>query len=39
MYALIQFMTVVLCYASNVNVTDRQYLYIDLVVLVPLSIF
>jgi cation-transporting ATPase 13A2 len=39
LYALIQFFTVWLCIASDNNVTDRQFLYIDLVALVPLSIF
>lgn len=36
---MIQFCTVTLLYAVGSNLTDTQFLYIDLVILVPLSIF
>jgi cation-transporting ATPase 13A2 len=39
LYALIQFFSVVLLIPIECNLTDRQFLYIDLVALVPLSIF
>ena len=38
LYSLIQMTTVVLLYASGTNITDKQFLYIDLVALVPLSV-
>jgi cation-transporting ATPase 13A2 len=39
LYALIQFFSVVLLIPIECNLTDRQFLFIDLVALVPLSIF
>ena len=39
LYSLIQFFTVAMLYAVNANLTDYQFLYIDLVCLVPLAIF
>jgi cation-transporting P-type ATPase 13A2 len=39
LYSMIQFITSILCYARNARITDNQFLYIDLVALVPLSIF
>jgi cation-transporting ATPase 13A2 len=37
LYSMIQFTTVTLLYFIGSNLTDPQYLYIDLVILVPLS--
>lgn len=39
LYSLIQFFTSILCYTKGAAITDGQFLYIDLVALVPLSIF
>ena len=39
LYALIQFFSVLLLIPLSYNVTDHQFLYIDLLALVPLSIF
>jgi len=39
LYSLIQFFSIVLMYAIDVNLTNFQFLYIDLVALVPLAIF
>lgn len=36
---MIQFSSVTLLYAIGSNLTDTQFLYIDLVILIPLSIF
>jgi cation-transporting ATPase 13A3/4/5 len=38
LYALIQFFSVALLYCVGANLTDNQFLYIDMVVLVPLTI-
>ena len=37
LYSMIQFTTVTLLYFIGSNLTDPQYLYIDLIILVPLS--
>lgn len=37
LYALIQFFSVVLLVTMGCNVTDRQFLYIDLLALIPLA--
>jgi cation-transporting P-type ATPase 13A2 len=39
LYSFIQFFTVTLDYIIDASLTDHQFLYIDLVALVPLSIF
>jgi cation-transporting ATPase 13A3/4/5 len=39
LYALIQFITVTLLYTICETLTDYQFLYVDLGVLIPLSIF
>lgn len=39
LYSIIQFVTSILCYTKGAAITDGQFLYIDLVALVPLSIF
>ena len=39
LYSLIQFYSVSLLYLQGSNMSDNQFLYIDLVVLVPLCIF
>lgn len=39
LYSLIQFFTVTMLYAIKANLTNYQFLYIDLIALVPLSIF
>jgi cation-transporting ATPase 13A3/4/5 len=39
LYSLIQFFTVSLLYISGTNISDNQFLYIDLGVLIPLCIF
>jgi len=39
LYSFIQFFTCAMCYCVGGNLTDHQFLYIDLVALVPLSIF
>lgn len=39
LYALIQFFSVLLMIPVEANLTDHQFLYIDLIVLIPLSIF
>ena len=39
LYSLIQFFTCTMLYTENLSLTDHQFLYIDLVALVPLSIF
>lgn len=39
LYSFIQFFTCTMCYTINAVLTDHQFLYIDLVALVPLSIF
>lgn len=38
LYSLIQFFTVLMLYTIDANITDHQFLYIDLIALVPLSI-
>ena len=38
LYSIIQLITCVLLYAIGSNISDTQFLYIDLVALVPLSI-
>lgn len=37
--SILQFMTVCIFYYIGINMTDMQYLYIDLVVLFPLCLF
>jgi len=39
LYSMIQFFTVTILYLSGRNLTDNQFLYIDIAVLVPLCIF
>jgi len=39
LYSLIQFFTILQLYCIDANLTNHQFLYIDLVALVPLSIF
>ena len=39
LYSLIQFFTVSLLYINGTNISDNQFLYIDLGVLIPLCIF
>jgi len=39
LYSLIQFFSCTMLYTVNAALTDHQFLYIDLVALVPLSIF
>lgn len=39
LYSLIQFFSCVMMYTHDCNLTDHQFLYIDLVALIPLSIF
>jgi len=39
LYSLIQFFTCTMLYTINLSLTDHQFLYIDLVALIPLSIF
>jgi len=39
LYSLIQFFSIMMMYAIDVNLTNNQFLYIDLVALVPLAIF
>jgi cation-transporting ATPase 13A3/4/5 len=39
LYSLIQFFTVTLLYTVAGNITDHQFLFIDLIALVPLSLF
>jgi cation-transporting ATPase 13A2 len=39
LYALIESISVCILYRKGVNLSDNQYLYIDMVVLFPLSIF
>lgn len=39
LYSFIQFFTSILCYIKGAAITDGQFLYIDLVALVPLAIF
>lgn len=39
LYSMIQFTTVTLLYSMGSNLTDPQFLYIDLFILIPLSIF
>ena len=39
LYSMIQFTTVTLLYSMGSNLTDSQFLYIDLFILIPLSIF
>lgn len=39
LYSFIQFFTCLMCYCVDAAITDHQFLYIDLVALVPLSIF
>jgi len=36
MYSLIQFISVSLLYVQHTNLTDNQFLYIDLVIIIPL---
>lgn len=38
MYSMIQFFTVTLLYWIGSNLSDWQYLYIDLIILLPISI-
>jgi cation-transporting ATPase 13A2 len=38
LYSMIQLITCVMLYCIGSNITDRQFLYIDLVALVPLSV-
>lgn len=39
LYSLIQFFSVTLLYLKASNLSDNQFLYIDVAVLVPLSVF
>jgi len=39
LYSMIQFLTVTLLYSIGSNLSDMQFLYVDLFTLVPLSIF
>jgi cation-transporting ATPase 13A2 len=39
MYSMIQFTSVTLLYFVGGNLSDNQFLYIDLIILVPLSMF
>lgn len=39
MYSLIQFSTVSLLYTQHSNLTDNQFLYIDLIIIIPLVYF
>ncbi len=39
LYSLIQFFSCTMLYTVNSSLTDHQFLYIDLVALIPLSIF
>jgi len=39
LYSIIQFLSVTLLYLDGSNLTDNQFLYIDIGVLVPLCIF
>lgn len=39
LYSMIQFTSVTLLYFQGANLTDNQFLYIDLAVLIPLSMF
>ena len=39
LYSLIQFFTVIMLYTVDASITDHQFLYIDLIALIPLSIF
>ena len=39
LYSMIQFITVTMLYSVGGNLSDFQFLYIDLFILVPLSIF
>jgi len=39
LYSFIQFTSVIMLYCINANLTDSQFLYIDLVALLPLAIF
>mmetsp|Transcript_11776 Transcript_11776/g.11736 ORF Transcript_11776/g.11736 Transcript_11776/m.11736 type:complete len:138 (+) Transcript_11776:2522-2935(+) len=38
LYSMIQFITVIMLYALGANLGDWQYLYIDLFILIPMSI-
>ena len=39
LYSMIQFTTVTMLYIVGSNLSDEQFLYIDLAILIPLSIF
>lgn len=39
LYAMIEFMACCLLYEIGSNLTDHQYIYIDLVIVVPLALF
>lgn len=39
LYSMIQFASVTLLYFIGANLTDNQFLYVDLIILVPLSMF
>ena len=39
LYSMIQLFTCMMLYVLNANLTDVQFLYIDMVALVPLAIF